>query len=391
MGIRGIVAGSLVLLAAALAVASAIYRYEAEAPRISRTIWPNHPDVLQGLVMAQIGQAAALGQLPSGRTMERVRKLAARAPLEPEPFLIEAVLAQKRGEGNRAVRLLIEARRRDPRSPGARYLLADQLIRSGDIVGGLKEMTVLTRLVPGAADQLVPGLAAYARTPGAITELRLLFRESPDLEPVLLFALASEPQNADLALAIAQPSSFASEPGQWRTRLLETLISAGMYSKAYSVWTRFAGVAPQSGLYRPDFSSSPAPPPFNWVLAKAGGGLAEPAPGGGLRVFHYGREETSLANQIILLRPGSYALATAVAGDLGAEGQLRWQIRCLPSRSLLFDFPLSRASAKSAKGKFQVPGAGCDAQRIDLIGVPTDSSRSINGTISPLRLSQVAS
>ncbi len=391
MGARGIIAGSFALLAAAVSIATAVYRFEAEAPRISETIWPNHPQVLQSLAMTQIGQAAALGQLPSGETMERVRKLAARAPFEPEPFLIEAALAQKRGEATRAARLLIEARRRDPRSPGARYLLADQMIRNGDIVGGLKEMTVLSRLVKGAADQLVPGLAAYARTPGAIPELKRLFRESPDLEPVLLSALASDSQSADLALAIAQPSSFASDKGQWRTTLLRSLVGAGLYAKAYSVWARFAEIAPSSGLYRPDFSPSPAPPPFNWTLAQAGGGLAEPAPGGGLRVVHYGRKEAALASQLILLQPGRYALALAVAGDVGSDGQLRWRIRCLPSRTLLLDLPLTRANAKGAGGQFQVPGAGCGAQRIDLAGVQTDISGSSDATISPLRLSRVGS
>lgn len=390
MAVRGIIAGTLALLAAAVSTATAIYRFEGETPRVSQVFWPNHPQVLRSLAMAQIGQAAALGQLPSAETMELVRKLARRGPFEPEPFLIEAALAQKRGEADRAMQLLIEARRRDPRSPGARYLLADQLIRNGDIVGGLKEMTVLSRLVSGATDQLVPALAAYARTPGAIPELKRLFQESPDLEPVLLSALASDPQSVDLALAIAQPSSFAGDNAQWRTRLLGTLVDAELYARAYSVWSRFAGVAPSSGIYRPDFTASSAPSPFNWTLAQAGGGLAEPAPGGGLRVVHYGRKEASLASQIILLQPGRYALAMAVAGDVGSDGQLRWRIRCLPSQAVLLDLALTRANAQRAGGQFQVPGGGCTAQRVDLTGVPTDVSGSSDATISPLRLSRVS-
>ncbi|MBA2770640.1 MAG: hypothetical protein H0U34_01285, partial [Sphingomonas sp.] len=350
-----------------MSIAAAIVRFEGETPRLAEAIWPSHPQVLRSLAMAQIGQAAALGQLPSAETMERLRKLADRAPFEPQPFLVEAALAQKRGESARAGQLLLEGRRRDPRSPGARYLLADHLIRNGDIVGGLKEMTVLSRLVRGAADQLVPGLAAYARTPGAIPQLKQLFRESPDLEPMLLLALASDAESADLVLAIAQSTTVASNTGKWRSRLLKSLVDAGMYAKAYSIWARFAGVnAPPSGLYRPDFTPSPAPPPFNWALAQAGGGLAEPSPGGGLRVIHYGRKKVALASQLILLQPGRYALSMAVTGDAGSDGQLRWRVRCLPSRNMLLEVPLTRANAQKAGGQFEVPGSGCAGQQIEL-------------------------
>jgi hypothetical protein len=390
---RWITAGLFALPAAAVSIAWAIVRNEAETPRLSAKIWPDHPQTLRLQAMAEIGQAAARGGLPSAETMDRVRKLASRAPFQAEPFLVEAALAQKRGEFDHAGRLLVQGRQRDPRSPGARYLMAEQLIRKGDIVGGLKEMTVLSRLVRGAADQLVPGLVAYAREPGAIPKLKQLFRESPDLEPALLSAMASDADNADLVLAIAQPSSFSGEAGEWRSKLLTSLVNAGMYAKAYSIWARFAKVTtPPSGIYRPDFSESAAPQPFNWTLAQEGGGLAEPSPGQGLHVIHYGRKDVALASQLLLLRPGRYELSMAANGDVGPDGQLRWRIRCVPSgRPVILDLPLTGPNSRKAAGQFQVPSSGCEAQRIDLDGVPADMPRSSDAIISPLRLSKVGS
>lgn len=390
MGVRGVLAGLLALLAAAVSIANAVVRSEADSPaRLSDKIWPNHPLTLRSLAMAEIGQAAARGELPSGETMERVRGLAARAPLEPEPFLVEAALAQKRGDSARAGQLLLQARRRDPRSSAARYLLADHYIRNGDIVAGLTEMTVLSRLVPGAVDQLVPGLVAYARTPGAIPKLRQLFKESPDLQPVLLSALASDAANADVVLAIADRSA-SSGAEQWRAKLLKSLVDQRQYARAYAIWSRFAGLnAPPRGLYRPDFTPSAAPPPFNWTLAQAGGGVAEPLPGGGLRVLHYGRKQTTLASQLTLLEPGRYVLSMSITGEIGSDGQLRWGVRCLPSRESMLELRLTRANARNARGQFEIPASGCAAQQIELIGMLTDMPNSTDAAISPLRLSKV--
>lgn len=391
MNARGLLAGLVAILAAAVSVGSAVVRSEAEDPaRFSQTIWPNHPVTLRSEAMAQIGLAAARGELPSAETMDRVRLLASRAPLEPDPFLVEAALAQKRGEAARSARLLVEARRRDPRSPGARYLLADQLIRNGDIVEGLKEMTVLSRMVPGAADQLVPGLVAYARMPGAIPKLRRLFRESPDLQPVLLSSLASDAANADLILELAQSSTASSNPRRWRAKLVKSLVDAGMYAKAYQVWARFAGVkTPPSGLFRPDFAPTPEPPPFNWRFAKSDGGFAERS-GGALQVVHFGRKKTALASQLMLLPAGGHELSFAVAGDVGTDGQLRWWIRCLPGGATVLDLPLTGSSVGRRVGsQFQVPSTGCTAQHIVLAGVPADMARSSDARISQLQLARV--
>ncbi|MDQ3477833.1 MAG: hypothetical protein M3438_01535, partial [Pseudomonadota bacterium] len=106
MRVGGLLVGLLALLAAAGSIANAVVRSEADGmARFSERIWPNHPATLRSTAMAQIGQAAARGELPATQTMQKMRRLAARAPLQPEPFLVEAALAAKRGESERGAQL----------------------------------------------------------------------------------------------------------------------------------------------------------------------------------------------------------------------------------------------------------------------------------------------
>ena len=381
----------LCALAAAAAIGNALVRNDANAePGLSAKLWSGHPAVLRETAMREVGEAAARGQLPAGDSLERVHRLANRAPLEPDPFLVHAALAQKRGDLRSAERLLIEARRRDPRSQAARFLLASLYLQTGAILPGLREMEVLTRFFPQGADAVVPGLAAYAATPGAVPKLKQLLAESPELEPRVLAALAADPKNAGLILQLSSrrgPSN--GKPPEWQARLLESLVADRQYAKAYSIWAQLARAEARPGaLYRPDFTPTPAPPPFNWALAKAGGGIAEPVPGGGVHVLHYGRDRIVLARQLAVLPAGRYQLSMRVHGNVGLDGQLRWQVRCLPTKKTVFELGLAR-SALHPTGQFEARPQ-CGAYAVEFVGLPQEAPSSSDATITGLQLARVA-
>ena len=112
-------------------------------------------------------------------------------------------------------------------------------------------------------------------------KLKQLLAESPQLEPRLLYALAADAKNAGLVLQLSsgRRADDGSAP-EWQGRLLESLVADRQYARAYSIWAQLVRADPRPGtLYRPDFAPMPAPPPFDWTLAKAGGGIAEPVPG----------------------------------------------------------------------------------------------------------------
>ena len=391
MRVQNITVGMAAVVAAWFVIANAVVATTADTrPDLSGRMWPGHPLTLRAMAMADVGLAAAQGRLPPKTTMEKVRQLAQRAPLLPDPFLINAALVLRNGEVGKAERLLVEARRREPRSVAARYLLADLYLRSGGLRAGLEEISVMTRLVPGATNLLVPGLAAYARSPGSVPELKRVLREHPHLEPALLSALAADPANTELVLALADPHSRAEEPPAWQSTLLGTLVKAEMYRKAHSVWASFAGpAAPTAGIYRPDFSPSDAPPPFNWMLAGADGGVVEPLARGGLRVLYYGRKDVELAHQLIVLAPGRYNLAMLVRGSPGPERQLRWVVRCLPAKKAILELPLGAAKGPQVSGSFEVPANECEAQEIVLFGEGQEFPKPSDVQIGTLRLATI--
>ena len=380
----------LCALAVAAAIGNALVRNDANAePGLSAKLWPGHPAVLRETAMREVGEAAARGQLPAGESLDRVRRLANRAPLEPDPFLVQAALAQKRGDLRGAERLLIEARRRDPRSPAARFMLASLYLQAGAILPGLREMDVLTRFFPQGSNYIVPGLAAYAATPGAIPKLKQLLAESPQLEPRLLSALAADPKNADMILQLSSGRGpINGKPPEWQARLLDSLVADRQYARAYGIWAQLARTEPRPGtLYRPDFTPTPVPPPFNWSLAKAGGGIAEPVPGGGIHVLHYGRDRVVLARQLAVLPAGRYQLSMSVGGNVGLDGQLKWQVRCLPSKKTVFELDLTRSASRPA-GQFDVRPGECGAYGFELVGFTQEAPSSVDATITALQLAR---
>ena len=347
------------------------------------------PAVLSPAAMGQVGQAALRGGQPSAETMDQLRQLAWAAPLEPEPFLVEAALAQRRSDYKRAERLLLQAAARAPRSSAAHYLLADVRLRQGNVLDSLRQLAVLARILPGASLQLVTGLAQYARSPDALPGLSGMIAENPQLKGPLLNALAADPDNADLILHLFAigPNGPQAETTVWQSRLLDGLVKRGAYQQAYVYWQRFAGLRgnerPQ--LFNGDFATNEvverAPPPFNWMLASSAAGVAE-RDSGRLHVLFYGREEASIARQLLLLQPGTYRFEAGTSGTVVADA-LTWTLACSTATSPLMSVNV-RPDAP-ARATFTVP-AGCEAQTLQLIGHLQDMPQDTDARLGPVTI-----
>ena len=94
-------------------------------------VWPDHPTVLSARAMLDVAKAAAKGRPLEKATRVLVADVARAEPLAPEPFVIVGAEAQRNGNTAAAERLLLHARRRDPRAPAAHFLLAQQYISQG--------------------------------------------------------------------------------------------------------------------------------------------------------------------------------------------------------------------------------------------------------------------
>jgi hypothetical protein len=387
--------GRLILaVAAALVAAIAVIRnavvaqYAESRPDIAMRVWPGHPatELWQGLT--EIGRAAGTRGAVSTATLARIRDAAVKSPLAPEPFLVRGVEAQLANDPALAQRAFLAAKLRDGRSIPARYFLAELYFRRGDARQGLREISTLSKMVPNGVTNLAPFVAAYAKEPRTRTELKALFRSDPSLEQAALTTLAADAANTDLILSLATPSAT---PPAWAERLLRSLVDAGDYARARSVWGRLSHVVagPDQLIFDPGFEASDAPPPFNWTLVSSTLGLAERQPGGRLHVMYYGQEDGVLASQLLVLRPGTYRLGMQVAGDLPHAATLAWTLTCSGSKAVLASRPLNDAARWNEGVAFNVP-PGCAAQQLELAGRSPDIAHQTDVTISRLRLTREA-
>ena len=231
-----------------------------------------------------------------------------------------------------------------------------------------------------------PALAAYAQTPGAVPQLRTLFRTSPDLEPVVLSALADDAKNAQLALNLwARRTPIPAGTAEWQAKLIGKLVEQGQFAGAYDVWRLVTGIKDDQGtLFNPGFAKSAAPPPFNWKYATTGG-VVEPAGRGRLQVIYFGRGDAALAEQLLLLAAGRYRLSMDISDPPGEGGELAWGLTCVPGGQAIVRLPIERKGPLAAT--FSVP-PGCAAQRLLLSGVAGDFPQSQDFSIGAFSLTK---
>jgi hypothetical protein len=381
-GTPGLVAVAIIAVAAAV-LGFQVIRTAAVADREARpdlaiALWPSHPRVLVDRTLLAIAASTARGEGVSPKVMAAVREIAIKAPLSPDPFLIAGAIAETEGRGAAAERLLLAARDRDPRSRGTRFLLAERYVRTGRVAAGLMEMQALVSLQARGVEAFGPAVAAYARTSGAVPELRAFFAKSPRVEAGILSILALDAANAELVLSLA--SGRAAEP-DWRPTLIASLASAGQYARARALWSQFYRLRQPPSLFNPGLTEVTASPPFNWSYPQTSEGVAEPDGKGGLDVLYYGRSNAVLASQLLVLKPGRYRFMATTAASDGEVG-VTWTARCADSPQPLLTLPLRRGAAA---GEFNVP-ANCPAQWLELQGTAEDSPRVTELTIRGLRL-----
>jgi hypothetical protein len=379
---RGLIVGVLAVPLAALIVRNATVAAFSEAePETAAQVWAGHPDVQISRGMIAIATAARDRVPVKPAILNSVYDASRKDPLAPEPFLVRGVQAQLTGDPLLARQAFAAAEQRDPRSLPARYFLAEDAVRRGDTANGLREIVILARLAPYGASSLAPYLATYALDRSTWPRLRTVFRKNPDLASETLTALAKDPAHADAVLALAQQRNPHS---QWVPTLLASLVEAGQYQKARTVWAGVSRVRldPRVLVFDPDFSRPGPPAPFNWALTSSTVGLAERRPGGGLHVIYYGQDDGVLASQLLVLSPGTYRLTMSTSGDVAGTESLQWKLVCASSKQEIAATPFAGAS----RGWSFAVGDGCGAQQLQLTGSSSDMPRQVDVTVARVEL-----
>ncbi|MEP7130444.1 MAG: hypothetical protein ABI770_04875 [Sphingomicrobium sp.] len=378
----------LFILMLALVVAVQVVRNASVAalaeksPASAFGAWAAHPAAELALGMTEIGTAAHERRAVGPATFALIDDAAAKAPLAPEPFLVRGVQAELSGHNDLAAKAFAAAEWRDPRSLPARYFLADLYYRSGNARRTLEQIGVLATLTPNGPRTIAPYLAAYAENRAAWPYVRELFRSNPTLADASLTALSRDPAHADAVLALGDVRQTAKS--DWPPALIASLIGAGQYAKARSVWalTSHVRLPANVTVYDLNFTDSKSRAPFNWGLISSTVGLAEREAGGRLHVIYYGQEDGVLAQQLILLAPGPYRITMAVEGDLSRAQAMNWSVRCDGS---VKPFASIRLDAAARGWVFVVP-VGCAAQWLEVSGTSADISQQSDVTVSNLKL-----
>ena len=378
-------------IVAALAVAvvvvrsAAVQAFAERDPRTAEAIWSGHPSAAIGLASIEIAKAAGAGKPIGDDAFETLSLAAAKAPLEPQPFIVRGIRLQLEGREDEAEGAFAAASWRNPRSIPARYFLANVRLSQGD-VEGLREVAALTRLSPEGLITSTPYLAAFARQKQALEPMRALFAANPNIRSAVLSNLAQDPANLSLVLQLGGSGDVTNAP--WLAAMIRTLVDHRQYASARALWARTAGIdrsATHGLVFDANFSDSASIPPFNWELTSSTLGLAERR-SGRLQAIYYGQEDGPLARQLLLLGPGRYRFdAPAKGAAEGSDGSsLLWTIRCADPKG---NEALASAPASAGGLIFVVP-ASCAAQWLELVGRSSDTGREIEKTIGPVSLSR---
>lgn len=379
-GLRLSLALICIVALAIICVRYAIIAAEADSnTRFAFRVWPAHPAVLRAEIMGGVVSAASeRGQL-NAETRREIRLLSAEAPLDPTPFAVEAAVALRDGRDAKAEQLLIQARRRDPRDRGVRFLLAELYLRQNKVGPGLKELVALTKLSPETTASITDMLASYAHMPGAVPQLRRTLQLAPKIKSVLLSKLSEDAGNSALILDLARPISRSNDLLAWQNRLLASLIKAGEFPRALALWQQFSG---QSQANVGNFADSKVSSPFTWTLLSSSDGSAT-ATNRQLAVEYFGRSDAALASRTVLLPPGQYNLSFRQAESSADPAGIHWTVTCLSDGHSLLNAPLQRGSSGTSSFAFIVP-ADCSAERITLLGVAAVYPSEIDVTIADL-------
>lgn len=369
---------------AALALAATCFRYAwvaAEAEQkaeLAAAIWPGHPDVLRQQVMLAVAQAARQRSALAPVAADRIRLLSERAPLAAEPFAIRGAGAMREGRYDDAERLLGDARRRDPREAGVRYLLSEVYLRQQKVVPALQELIVLAQLSPEATPLVTAALASYAHVPGAISKLQLALRNRPDIKNALLAKLAEDPKNVRLILALAPSDRADADLANWEKVLMSSLVGAGRVKTAFALWQQFTGLHSSDVG---DFSDSAIDSPFTWRLITTSEGAAT-SEGRRLDTQFFGQADTVLATKVLLMAPGEYELRFRVTDSTRDPGSVHLTLTCLPMAKENLDLEVQPGLSAV---RFEMP-PNCEAERIELKGLAQVYPAEVSFSISDMQV-----
>lgn len=341
------------------------------------------------------------GQRVSPDVLNLAREAALAEPLAFEPFFVAARAADQAGRLQNAIALMEEARRRRRNFAPTRLELATYYTRSGRLAAALHELEVVIALRPTLTEPVMGELAKLLPSAEGRRVLADVLSRGPTWRDQFFTIARNRSVRPEDALALVnelrarRPNADLSRA---RQLYVTALANAGRLREARRIWIETLPPAEQARnrlISNSGFAGPRAPEPFGWQVRSEDVGRAEivtrgtPAPF--LQADYFGGSNALLAEQLIALPPGRYRLRYQVSGEVGSgNSRLYWSVSCFSGAPELARSEIGRVGAapRPMEAAFTVPAAGCDGQRLRLIGEAGDVPTTMNLRIAGLDILQ---
>lgn len=367
--LTGLLGGVLALSAIAASAGAALSAWTRETAR-SAPAQISH-DLAPKALSAQLTfDRLCLAAKPCepGQLSDAADAIWAHAPASNRPLIYAAYRAARAQDPPKAASLAEAVLARDPRNVLAHALVADSALQTGDLATALFHLERLIVLSPEQSEAFADTLAGLAGTKQGLDLLDQRLAERPAWGPGVLARLNASSADFGTLLRLNQHTP------ETQSAFVERVLRERGPQQALIAWLSFLPADEAKSLawpYDPTFQSLPAPTPFNWARDRE---LVTFETGGGLFATYFGRGASTLAWQVMVLKPGAYRLETmASAEGEDAGGQISWVLSCYPNGPELARLPLpgNQPQAKLLATEGVVPAKReCSAQVLALKGEP---------------------
>lgn len=307
-------------------------------------------------------------------------------PLAAQPFFAAAGSAK----GQRRAELLQEAIHRDPRAPELRLALIQNLVRSGRMPAAVDQLAILRRLEAPLTDEVLAKLASQIVSPSRARAVAEAFGKHPELFVPILSHLTQSPDKAPAVTLIRHLPPKAFDIAPVRAAAIGILADGGEYRRAYALWS--GSLAPAPPLRDPDFSGNTPEGPFSWRFTSGDAGAADRTPDG-LELVAFGQQSGVLADQLLLLAPGSWRITLDYEIIDHANGGIALALRCQGSGQPLASVVLegSAGSRRTISLDAVVPRGDCAGQRLQIETGPSDDLKDMHARAFSMHVTRAAS
>lgn len=339
---------------------------------------------------AVLQKTLAVAQNPSvaipAELLELSREALTANPLSHEVFFIQARAGEQRGDMQKAIKLMEEARRRHSGSRVTRLTLLTYYVRVERYDAALFEINALLRNNETLSRAILPELTKLIASGRGREALAKLLAEEPEWRPDFLRALTDRKANPTKVRALYEAIREKKRRGSLdleRQALFETYVAAGQFAKARSEWLQTIRPNLRAGnayIFDTHFKGLKGIQPFVWSFRDTEAGRADIAKNdqaGYLDVSLFGGAAAGLAEQVLALPPGAYRLSSSGSSDSGIKsGRLFWRVTCLPSDREIAVLDLAKVQPTPTRftALVNVPANGCEGQKLSLIAEPGDVS-----------------